>query len=759
MLQLRQLIFFFLFYFIHSGHVFLSNKILSQIQSIANNTLAHINKKNSSLLSEKCKNILNEAISREDGSYIIKLYTDSTPTHNNLKGYSTCYDGFYPNLKNRTTYDIKDNLTFLIFSYKNELSKEAISLNSYSNVFGVCVPKGCSIEEYETIFLEFRDLYNVIPNVMNNKFFVTDLKEENEYKNKYFIIFLQFIPCFILLCFVLLVFFPELVYAFTCCCSNTKRNEYEKCFEFKENLNELLPSSNNTKIHNENGLEIVSGLRGIGMILLVCGLVLKNLFITPVKKYTEKEFEIYMGEPFFSMLFFCSKFGYKFLYSISGFSLVYKFLFFLDNEVKTIQGQKEIAESFLLRNSFSSAYGLFRGNLNYKVLFKFIKKQINKYILFILFIVFIRYYYFEIHSYIFSHGQFWFYLRNSFNSLFNINILASTVFLYSSLWKGVSDFYNSFLPIMNEIFFFLLSSFIIFIFYKKNWRLDIFIIFGVLFVIIGKIIFFLIVWFDKEIDPHFYPIQDFLQYKYFWFRDMSLTNLSYYFIGMFFGIGNYSIQKTYVDYTVLNASKKFTILPSTLFQFYLKKTFVKSKVLITGIIFGLAFIFFIFNFFILSFIFGSDFEFIYFRNFTVNLIAIFENEIVISLVFVVVIESFYLTQGVIHKIVKITFFKIISRTYFSFLLLIGFLTNFIFISSESRFNVKTFVMLFYILLVFIIGFTISVFLYVVIEIPFKKMNILLTKEEKTVIDENDSQFKDLGELIKEDLHNVLIEEL
>ena len=375
MLQLRQLIFFFLFYFIHSGHVFLSNKILSQIQSIANNTLAHINKRNSSLLSEKCKNILNEAISREDGSYIIKLYTDSTPTHNNLKGYSTCYDGFYPNLKNRTTYDIKDNLTFLIFSYKNELSKEAISLNSYSNVFGVCVPKGCSIEEYETIFLEFRDLYNVIPNVMNNKFFVTDLKEENEYKNKYFIIFLQFIPCFILLCFVLLVFFPELVYAFTCCCSNTKRNEYEKCFEFKENLNELLPSSNNTKIHNENGLEIVSGLRGIGMILLVCGLVLKNLFITPVKKYTEKEFEIYMGEPFFSMLFFCSKFGYKFLYSISGFSLVYKFLFFLDNEVKTIQGQKEIAESFLLRNSFSSAYGLFRGNLNYKVLFKFIKKQ------------------------------------------------------------------------------------------------------------------------------------------------------------------------------------------------------------------------------------------------------------------------------------------------------------------------------------------------------------------------------------------------
>ena len=240
---------------------------------------------------------------------------------------------------------------------------------------------------------------------------------------------------------------------------------------------------------------------------------------------------------------------------------------------------------------------------------------------------------------------------------------------------------------------------------------------------------------------------------------MSLTNLSYYFIGMFFGIGNYSIQKTYVDYTVLNASKKFTILPSTLFQFYLKKTFVKSKVLITGIIFGLAFIFFIFNFFILSFIFGSDFEFIYFRNFTVNLIAIFENEIVISLVFVVVIESFYLTQGVIHKIVKITFFKIISRTYFSFLLLIGFLTNFIFISSESRVNVKTFVMLFYILLVFIIGFTISVFLYVVIEIPFKKMNILLTKEEKTVIDENDSQFKDLGELIKEDLHNVLIEEL
>ena len=180
--------------------------------------------------------------------------------------------------------------------------------------------------------------------------------------------------------------------------------------------------------------------------------------------------------------------------------------------------------------------------------------------------------------------------------------------------------------------------------------------------------------------------------------------------------------------------------------------------LITGIIFGLAFIFFIFNFFILSFIFGSDFEFIYFRNFYVNLVAIFENEIVISLVFIVVIESFYLTQGIIHKIVKLTFFKIISRTYFSFLLLIGFLSNFIFIRSESRVNVKTAVMAFYILLTFIIGFTISIFLYVVIEIPFKKINILLTKEKNSIVDESDSQFKDLGELIRDDSHNCLIED-
>ena len=116
------------------------------------------------------------------------------------------------------------------------------------------------------------------------------------------------------------------------------------------------------------------------MILLICGLVLKNIFVTPIKKYTEEDFENYMAQFFYSFLFFCMKFGYKFLYSLSGFTLVYKMLFYLDNEVKS-QGKDadDLIDSSLLKTSFNSSYGNYREKLKFRALWKFIKKQIYKY--------------------------------------------------------------------------------------------------------------------------------------------------------------------------------------------------------------------------------------------------------------------------------------------------------------------------------------------------------------------------------------------
>ena len=729
-----------------ASHILLPNSILPEIHKLAVNTL-NLAKEN---ITNNCYQIINESINRKDNAYILKLYEDSSPVHNNLKGYISCYYSYYNTNSGGTTYDIKDNVTFIIFSYKTRQTKSSISFNTYSNIFGACVPKGCNKDDYITLFFSFRKLYPLLDNLIEETTHVTDLQEELQYSG--YTIFFQCIPCFFFSLFIFFIFFPKL---FECCSkcgiSNNKINNIIQCFDLRENVTEVFPSSKNqSKVHNENGLELAIGLRGIGMILLICGLVLKNIFVTPIKKYTEEDFENYMAQFFYSFLFFCMKFGYKFLYSLSGFTLVYKMLFYLDNEVKS-QGKDadDLIDSSLLKTSFNSSYGNYREKLKFRALWKFIKKQIYKYLLFVNSIFFVRYFYFGIFSFLYYHGEFWFYLRRSFNDLFNQKILWSTIFLFSSIWKDVSDFYNQFLPMMNEIFYFLVCSCLIFVCYRKNWRLDILLIIGIFIVISGKIIFFVCVWSSNGEDSRYYPSKDFLQYDYYYFREMSLVNLDHFLIGMFFGIGNYSIQKNYVDMNSYKVSKKFLTLPSKLFNFLIRKSFVKSKFILTSLIFILVIFFIIFNFYILTNLIKGDFDKLYFTNFIINVVMIPEMEIVIFLVFILVIESFYLAQGVIQKILKLKFFRLISRTYCSFILIIGFLTNFIFIKSESRVRVKSSVLLFYITLNLVLGIFASIIIYSVIEIPSKKLSKLICTE-KIINIEDDEQWNSLGEIIEND---------
>ena len=54
-----------------------------------------------------------------------------------------------------------------------------------------------------------------------------------------------------------------------------------------------------------------------------------------------KVFQNILENPFFSFLFFLMKITYKVLYSISGFCLSYKFIFFLDNISETKVDEEE----------------------------------------------------------------------------------------------------------------------------------------------------------------------------------------------------------------------------------------------------------------------------------------------------------------------------------------------------------------------------------------------------------------------------------
>jgi hypothetical protein len=116
-----------------------------------------------------------------------------------------------------------------------------------------------------------------------------------------------------------------------------------------------------------------------------------------------------------------------------------------------------------------------------------------------------------------------------------------------------------------EIIFFLIGIFIIFFGFKCKMRIDIIILCLIPLLYIGKILYsYLIVdyknGFDEELE---FPVQkcySTLFYVFFNYgRDMinPLFNLSYYLIGMYFGLVNYTIQKGINKLYKSNKAKSF----------------------------------------------------------------------------------------------------------------------------------------------------------------------------------------------------------
>ena len=165
---------------------------------------------------------------------------------------------------------------------------------------------------------------------------------------------------------------------------------------------------------------------------------------------------------------------------------------------------------------------------------------------------------------------------------FKEKIIISTIFLYSGTCRFLSYYYNFFIPAMNEIFFYLFGTTIIYICYKKNSRLDKYLIIIIIIIICAKIILYIIL---RIIDykTSYNPSLDFMQYESHYLNQMHLLNLSYYCIGMLAGLANYSLQN---DSKKKKIVKEFVKLPRKLF-YVIKRTY--------NFIFGLSlFILFLF---------------------------------------------------------------------------------------------------------------------------------------------------------------------
>ena len=853
---------------------------------------------------EDCVNIMREAYQGENYlGFLTKLFYDSSPSFEDIKNYYNCYNTLYMYVEN----DILDKLTYVVIKYhdaknnNDSYTQYERSFNSFSKIFGICVPQNCSDEAYYTIIKLINNDYTLINGTIKA---AINLKPKNDYSIKE-ILFQSLIP-FLMITFILLVieirFISGIFWSiFGCFFRICNKNKYGKdninkilkkrklnqidtlngFINLNSNMEEVMPGSKESQISNENGLQIVVGLRGIFIIGLFLGLTLQNIFIAPTRTFQEKEYRRYMSYNLYCLLFFFARISQKMLYALSGFELTYKLLFYFDNQLykKYISSGQEIdlnnmnlnkyvedpnsnnnslvlspktskeninnksknnLENSNQKNSFSSKntgnkksktkelksfksqsindeydedddneeseeYELIEESddsdedakkssnliskerkksneisknntskknktntiynksseiipkkfvssierrkiylnnhdkLTFQTLLSFHLRQSYLYFIFIFSIIYYIFWQTKYFSYKMETGSLWMIMASDVENNFKSEIILSTIFLFAGTCNSLNYYYNFFIPAMNKIFFYLFGSTLIYYYYKKNSRLDISLIIIILITLISKLIIYLIFKDDEKSNFEYQPSLDFMQKDNYFFIQMHLLNLSYYCIGMFAGLANYSLQN---DAKKKNIVKEFVKLPRKLY-FIIKRKY--------NFLFGI-FVFIIFSIcdiFLYKLYMATkeqkvekgrkpphpNLDLEYFKSLFINIFNLFDCEIIIICIFIASIIIFYSSFSFLRDHFNSYPWKILSRIYFPLLLISYKHSNWFFFQFAERIDFSFRWVCFVLTLIFILSIVRSIVIYVFIQVPLKKITKIIYVENNIIIDE------------------------
>ena len=185
--------------------------------------------------------------------------------------------------------------------------------------------------------------------------------------------------------------------------------------------------------------------------------------------------------------------------------------------------------------------------LSYKCLFNFYLKQLNKYIIYILFLCF----------FIFSLNKTVILFKSENTPLwnfFNEKMIkpSKEVYYLLPLLLGIKSY---FIPLLSnndeinlldylylpfqEIIFFIITSFIIFLGYRNNFKMDrLFKAIGILIFIFRNIYY----WIYHLDNKDYFNFHEFGK-----FFNSMMYNYNFYIIGIFFGMINYILQKGYAE--------------------------------------------------------------------------------------------------------------------------------------------------------------------------------------------------------------------
>jgi hypothetical protein len=284
--------------------------------------------------------------------------------------------------------------------------------------------------------------------------------------------------------------------------------------------------------------------------------------------------------------------------------------------------------------------------------------------------------------------------------------------------------------ISDEMFYFLTSSVLIFYSYKKNLRLDYFLLIFAAIVLIGKFFLFYFTY------PNFLPLMFYQKHDNYYIMKNPLYLSPSFIAGLFFGMVNYCIQKSMTQQKLNFERKNFLTLPLKYISFYKTNTFIKILLssILTLVLFTLTTISFVlcYRFFFME---TDPYMSAYFMNYYINLLFVYDVELAIIFLYMFITPLMLHGDNSVLNFLKSSYWNILTKPYFSYLMTIDLIVIYIFYSSETRVKVDFYNIIFMTILAMMISIFINSLIYIIIEVPLKKLNKFIMEKDHNTFEE------------------------
>jgi hypothetical protein len=671
-------------------------------------------------LSDQCRDMMKSTYLNTTyfNYFLTKFIHDSSKNKQDVGSFYDCNN-------NNVLLDMKFSY-YILDVFRGRENKTRSDYKDDFYVYGLCVVTGCGVKELESIVFTLNEKLDDPLDFQSKKEFLIYDTFNNKVTKDY-LFFLNLIPLYLVLLTMFVMVFPKVpAYLFKCCfrekvnvnikltryssgdltgissslndynedgltgsmmglrstINKKKLHKFSKMFNYKSNFEELM--NRDSTLYNFSGLSYVKGIQATCTYLFLFGNLYFLLFNSPLKGYNEAKFIKFQRCWYNCIIFFGIRYSPRIFFSVSGYTLVYKLYCYLD-EFKPV---------------------------TYRDFFRFFFKQSYRCLYFMLFVVFFKYTFIPLSSSLIQTGPLWLYLKINVVDALSFYELFGYFYLYSS----ELECHVFWLPI-NEVFFFIVSSFLLFLGYRHKIRTDIiFICFFIIFFIGRHIVVYYIM---DDVYPTLYQFSE----DYGRYSTNPLFNYTYYMIGIFFGTSNYIIQKSITGKTIRDEDRMYLSLHVKFVKMHRnKKAWFVNLATLGGslLILVLSNISLIF-FYILGAGEHDHFQ-SYNENPILNFILLVDTDIVIFVFHFVCFLMFINGNPVFRALFESKLHNHPARMYFVMICVINPITLYIFYQSENIIALEMFNILFFTTVSSVLLNFGCLFCGIFFEIPWKRLN-------------------------------------